>query len=90
MPIIGLLATLSSLTIIVFGLPSQIISNYNNKKCNGLSPFLIYSMCSTYTLWCLYGWTKPDYFLAISQTPGCILGFVILFQYFYYEKRKEN
>ncbi len=88
MYIIGILAMCSSLTITFIGLPRQIISNYRIKRCNGIVPTLIYTLFINYFLWCLYGWTRPDYFLALSQTPGCILGFVIMFQHFYYKKRK--
>ena len=87
MSIIGILAAIASLTIIVLGIPAQIIKNYRRKSCDGLDPLLIYSACVAYTLWSLYGWTKPDWFLVVSQTPGCVLAFIILFQFFYYRKK---
>ncbi|MDO8668824.1 MAG: SemiSWEET family transporter [Candidatus Buchananbacteria bacterium] len=90
MAILGLLATLSSLMIVFLGFPAQIIKNYRRKSCDGIAPTLIYSACCGYTLWSLYGWTKPDWFLAIAQTPGCILSFILLFQIFYYRKRQEK
>lgn len=87
MPLFGTLATISSLFIILFGLPRQIISNYRRKSCAGFDSWLIYTMCIAYTMWCVYGWTKPDLFLKISQTPGCILSYIVLFQYIYYHKK---
>ena len=87
MSVIGILATIASLTIIVLGLPAQIVKNYRRKNCDGIAPPLIYSACCTYTLWSVYGWTKPDWFLVISQTPGCVLAFVLLFQLLVYGKK---
>lgn len=89
MPIIGILATIASLAIVLLGLPAQIVKNYKRKSCEGIAPSLIYAACFTYTLWSLYGWTKPDWFLAVAQTPGCVLAFIILFQIFYYRKRRH-
>ena len=84
--IIGIVATLASLIVIFFGLPAQILKNYRRKSTEGLSNNLIYSACSCYATWCLYGWTKPDYFLIIAQTPGIILSLILLYQLFLYKK----
>lgn len=89
MNILGTLAMISSLVMVIVGFPSQIIKNYQRKSCEGVAPNLIYSACSGYTLWTLYGWAKPDWFLAISQTPGCVLSFILLFQIFYYGRNKK-
>jgi len=90
MKILGTLAMLASLLIIFLGFPAQIIKNYRRKSCDGLAPLLVYSACCGYTLWSAYGWVKPDWFLAISQTPGCILAFILLFQLFYYKNKKSD
>ena len=90
MSIIGIMATVASLTIIVLGLPAQIVKNYRRKTCDGIAPSLIYSACCTYTLWSLYGWFKPDWFLIVAQTPGCLLAFILLFQLFYYKNKPEQ
>lgn len=90
MPIIGIIATIASLTIVLLGLPAQIIKNYRRKSCDGIAPPLIYSACCSYMLWSLYGWTKPDWFLIIAHTPGCILAFVLLFQLLHYKKKPER
>jgi len=83
----GTAATVASLAIVLIGLPAQIVKNYRRKSCEGLAPPLIYSACCTYTLWGLYGWIKPDWFLAAAQTPGCVLAYVLLFQLLHYGKK---
>ena len=88
MSVVGTLAVIASLTIVIIGLPAQIYKNYKRKNCDGIAPSLIYSVCCTYTLWGLYGWTKPDWFLVIAQTPGSILAFILLFQLFLYRKNR--
>jgi uncharacterized protein with PQ loop repeat len=87
MNILGILAMIASLVIVFFGFPAQIIKNHSRKNCDGLAPSLVYSACCGYTLWSLYGWTKPDWFLAISQTPGCVFSLILLFQIFYYRRK---
>lgn len=88
MSVIGILATIASLTISLLGFPAQIVKNYRRKSCDGLAPLLIYSACCSYTLWGIYSWTKPDWFLAVAQTPGCVLAFIVLFQLFHYRKKR--
>lgn len=87
MELIGTLATIASLIVTGLGFPAQIIKNYRRRDCVGLAPSLVYSAVCSYTLWTLYGWTKPDWFLVVAQTPGCIFGFVLLFQLFYYREK---
>jgi uncharacterized protein with PQ loop repeat len=90
MPIFGTLAVVASLAIMLGGFPAQIIKNYRRKSCEGLAPLLIYSsVCST-TLWSLYGWTKPDLFIALAQTPGSIMAFILLFQLLWYRKKGKG
>lgn len=85
--IIGIVAVIASWTIIVMGFPAQIYSNFRRKTC-GLAPPLVYSVSFTYTMWSLYGWLRPDFFLALSQTPGLVLALVVLFQLQYYGREK--
>ena len=85
--IIGSIATIASLTVVFIGLPAQIFKNYKMKNTEGLADSLVYAACFTYTLWSLYGWTKPDLFIIIAQTPGTILAFILLFQVFYYKRK---
>lgn len=85
--VVGSLAMLASLVIIVLGIPAQIIKNYRRKSCDGLAPSLIYSASVTYFLWSMYAWMKPDWFLAVAQTPGCVLSLVLIFQLLRYKKK---
>ena len=84
---IGVIATTASL-VLLLGFVSQIMKNYRRKSCEGLSTNLIYSACIAYTLWGVYGITKPDIYLILSQIPGAILSFILLFQLFYYKKKR--
>jgi uncharacterized protein with PQ loop repeat len=88
--VFGLLAAISSLTIVMIGLPSQIYKNWKNKTCGGIDIYLIGSVAITYFLWSVYGWTKPDLFLACSQTPGFLLSLIILAQFFIYRKKGRS
>lgn len=88
--ILGNLAMISSLAIVIIGLPAQIWSNYKRKSTEGLSPFLIYAAVVTYTLWSSYAWCKPDWYMVRAYTPGCLLSLILLFQYFYYKKKKRR
>ena len=89
MSVFGISAAIASLVVILLGLPAQIYRNYRRKSCDGLDQLLVYSVCITYTLWSLYGWTKPDWFIAVSQTPGCVLAFILLFQLFHYRGKRD-
>lgn len=90
MPEIGFLATIASLTITFAGLPAQIFKNYHRGNCEGISPILVYSACCSYILWGLYGWTKPDWFLATAQTPGAVFAFILLGQLLYYRMKHRT
>jgi uncharacterized protein with PQ loop repeat len=90
MSVIGLLAIIASLAIIVLSLPFQIYKNYVRKSCEGITPSFIYSSSLIYALWSLYGWTKPDWYLVIAQTPGLILILIILFQLIYYKRKRRR
>ena len=84
--IFGLLAAIASSMLVVFGLPKQIVKNYQRKSTEGLDNWLVYSAVVTYFLWTLYAWTKPDHFLQACQTPGLALSLVLLWQIFHYKK----
>lgn len=86
MEIFGILATTASLGITCVGLPAQIIKNYKLKSTKGISLGLMAPAFISYTLWSLYGWTKPDIFLKVAQTPGTLLVGIILYQYWIYRK----
>lgn len=81
---LGTSAMIMSLTIALAGLPAQIYKNYKNKSSGGFSFILAYSACIAYTLWACYGWIKPDYFLAVSQTVGGFISYILVWQMHYY------
>jgi uncharacterized protein with PQ loop repeat len=85
--IFGLVAAIASLTLVALGLPAQIVKNYRRKSCEGLSPILFSLAFCTYLLWSLYGWTKPDWFLASAQTPGLVLATILLGQMICYRRK---
>lgn len=87
MEVVGLSAMIASLAIVFAGLPSQIYKNWKFKSTKGLSTGLIVAAVFTYTLWAIYGWMKPDYFLAIAQTPGSVMAIIIVIQIIYYRRR---
>ena len=87
MDVVGFLAMTSSLFIVFMGLPCQIYKNWKRKSTEGLSTGLMIAAVFTYTLWAVYGWWKPVYFLAAAQTPGSILALIIVGQIIYYRGR---
>lgn len=88
--IFGSLATVASLTIVLVGLPQQIWLNFKYRSTGGLASLLFIAAFITYTSWSLYGWTKPDYFLLIAQTPGSILAFILLWQFIFFRDKQYN
>jgi uncharacterized protein with PQ loop repeat len=83
--IFGTLASLSSLGIALIGLPKQIWHNYRWKSTKGLEPHLVYSVLAAYLFWWLYGISKADWFLILSQFPGFALSFILAFQIWRYK-----
>ncbi|HRY31120.1 MAG TPA: SemiSWEET family transporter [Candidatus Paceibacterota bacterium] len=88
--ILGALAMLVSLAVVFFGLTSQAWKNYKRKTCEGLSITLILVTLLAYSVWLAYGISKPDWFLIASQTPGVIMGLIILSQYLVYDSKKKK
>ncbi len=85
--ICGYLAMIAGYAIIMIGLPSQIIQNFRNKSCNGLSPALQYSVLAGYTSWSCYGFSKSDWFLIAANVPGAVLMAIIVLQMTWYKHR---
>jgi len=90
MPIFGIAASIASLLLVLIGFPAQIVRNYRRKSCEGLDPTLYWFALVTYTCWGLYGWTKPDIYMKLAQTPGAILTATIIIQFYYYKKRRKT
>ena len=83
---VGLLAMISSMVIIIVGLPAQIYLNYIRKSTKGLSVVLMISGCWSYCVWALYGFYKMDKFILYAQAPGFFLGLILILQIFYYKR----
>lgn len=83
----GVIAVCSSLIMVLFGMPRQVMKNYHRKSCEGLDLFLFIAVLLAYLSWSTYGLIKPDYFLLVSQIPGAILSAIILVQFKIYGRR---
>lgn len=81
----GTFATLSSLGLFCLGMPKQIYDNYKTKRCHG-SKVLQISLVVVYLFWTLYGFSIPDKFMIMSNTPGLAVGLVLCFQFIWYRK----
>lgn len=88
--VFGTLAMIASLVIIVWGLPQQVYLNYKRKSCGGLSPQLVYSTAIIYLFWTLYGWTVPNWYLIIPDTPGLIICLILVYQLYCYGDRQKR
>ena len=82
--ILGTLAMVSSLAISCVGLPRQVWLNNKRKSTEGVDTSLVWGMIVAYSCWFLYGITKRDLFIAISQTPGMIFSIIIAVQIWLY------
>lgn len=85
--IFGLLATISSIAVILVGLISQIKQNHRLRSTSGLANNLTYTVLICYVLWAIRGWTKPDIYLIVSQTFGVVASAVIFGQMIYYRRK---
>lgn len=90
MTVVGILAVIASLAVTTLGFPAQIYKNYKRKTCEGLSFLLICSHCASFSLWSVYGFMKPDWFIVAARSIGCVLIFVILLQFVYYWVKNRN
>lgn len=75
--------------LILGGLVAQAIKNYREKRSN-LTPLLSLAVTYTYICWAAYGWTKPDYFLAATQTPGALIAIGVLVQSIRYRRAERR
>ena len=76
----GLLAMAGSF-VILYGLLRQILLNRRRGKVEGLSPALIFSAWYTYTAWSVHGWSINNAYLAITQSVGAVLSFILVLQW---------
>lgn len=71
------------------GLPAQVRKNYINKSTAGLSVFMTAVMFLTFVNWTAYALLKqpPDWYIAVSNSPGIIGSLTLLCQFRIYKKR---
>lgn len=86
----GYASMITSLSISVVGFPAQIVKNFRRKSCEGISHSLVYSTFSAYMCWSLYGLTKGDRFIFISQSVGFFLCGIILIQTLLYPTKRPG
>jgi hypothetical protein len=67
--------------IMLYALYCQIRLNHRRGKVEGLSPVMIFGALYTYTCWTIHGWSKPNWFLAVAQTPGVVLTLILMIQW---------
>ena len=90
--ILGTLAAIISFAIIVVGLPMQIYKNWKRKNTDGISNYIIYPTAFSYTIWWLYGWFKPDWYIVFAYALGVVFswGLVIQTIYYYFKNKKKR
>ena len=82
--VFGLLATGFSLAVIFIGMPCQIIKNYKNKSCKGLSLSNMVLVLGCNFSWLAYGLTKNDFALIITNPLNLVLTIIVLVQFYIY------
>lgn len=87
---LGYFAAGVSLLLIFVGFPKQILMNHQRKSCEGIDLTLVISAFAAYVTWSAYGWSVGDKFLMWSQTPGALLAFVLLVQFYLYRKNSNR
>ena len=86
--LIGTLTTIVSVLTKLIGLPDQIRQNHTRKSTKGFSTILIILLCSSYTLWTIYGILKEDLFLIVGHGIGIITTGIIIIQIIKYKNKK--
>jgi len=89
MEIVGSLAFASSVLLTCVGLGRQARLNYKLGRAD-IDHWLGFFLVISYVLWTWHGWNREDWYLLTSQIPGCLFGAIIVFQIFYYRRKKRN
>mgnify|MGYP001590458357 FL=1 len=88
--VLGVVACISSLLYMAFGLPIQIRKIYKEKTTAGLSLFMILTLFGTTTSWIVYSLTIRDKFILIANVPGAICALIILVQFWLYRPASKS
>lgn len=86
--LVGVLTVIIGILVKVLGFPDQFMKNYKRKSTEGLSTIFIVLAFLSYILWTLHGYLQGDWVLIIGQGVGIITTGMIVFQIFYYHKKK--
>jgi len=87
--IIGVLTVIIGILVKILGFPDQFMKNYKRKSTEGYSTIFISLAFLSYILWTLHGYLQGDWVLLIGQGVGILTTGMIVFQVFYYKKRKK-
>ncbi len=79
--IFGILAALSSISLNVIGMPSQILKHYREKKV-GLTSLFVIMAFSNHVFWLAYGISISSPYIIATQCVGLVLSSVIFWQKF--------
>ncbi len=85
--VIGLLGSLSVFAILS-GWVLQLKHNYQKKTCENLNPLLFVACGFAYFFYGLYGWLKPDYFIAVPNSIGFCFALGLYYQMWLYGSKK--
>ena len=86
--IIGALTLIIGVLVKIIGFPDQFMKNYKRKSTEGYSTIFILLAFVSYLLWTLHGYLQGDWVLIIGQGVGILTTGMIVFQVFYYKKKK--
>jgi uncharacterized protein with PQ loop repeat len=87
---VGLIAFIVTLAYTCLGIPIQIQKNFKQKSVKGLSFFMTVLMLIVFISWCVYAVLKRDWYILGSNAPGVVCVTIILGQFRYYRKNKDN
>ena len=86
--IFGLLATISSLSLNVLGMPTQILKHYREKQVGLTAPFVILAFL-THIFWLSYGISIGSLPLIVSYSVGIVSNATVIVVYFMHDKSRK-
>lgn len=87
--VIGVLTVIIGVLVKILGFPDQFMKNYRRKSTEGYPTLFIVLAFVSYLLWTVHGYLQGDWVLLIGQGVGIITTGMIVFQVFYYKKKKK-
>ena len=86
--VVGVLTVIIGVLVKIIGFPDQFMKNYRRKSTEGYSTIFILLAFLSYLLWTLHGYLQGDWVLMIGQGVGILTTGMIVFQVFYYKKKR--